>query len=61
MGGTKKMTLLESIQKKIDNCNDKGGCDSKCNKKEQELCGLLRLRSHRMNYCREKKLPIEKW
>ena len=55
------MTLLESIQKKIDNCNDKGGCDSKCNKKEQELCGLLRLHSHRMNYCLEKNLPIEKW
>lgn len=55
------MTLLESIQKKIDHCNNCNGCDSKCSKKEQELCGLLELHLHRMNYCREKKLPIEKW
>ena len=55
------MTLLESIQKKIDDCNDKGGCDSKCSKREQELCGLLKLHSNRMDYCREKNLPIEKW
>ena len=55
------MTLLESIQKKIDNCNSKKGCIFKCSPIEQETCGLLKLHANRMNYCREKNLPIEKW
>ena len=55
------MTPLEKIQKKIDKCNKKNGCDKKCSPEEQKTCALLLAHEARRDECREKHLPIDMW
>lgn len=55
------MTQLEKLQKQIDKCNRKDGCNSKCSKEIQEKCPLLLAHTARRNECREKNIPIELW
>ena len=54
-------TPLEKIQKQIDTCNDRRGCDARCSAKEQRECELLRAYEKRMNDCREWGLPVQYW
>ena len=55
------MTVLQKIQKEIDRCNGKCGCNSKCSRSQQEECYLLKKHRERISYCSEKDLPIERW
>jgi len=55
------VTPLEKIQKKIDKCNHKNGCDSKCSLEAQKTCSLLLAHAERCNKCREMNLPIWYW
>ena len=56
-----KQTQLGKIQKQIDRCNRKSGCDSKCSKSSQESCDLLRKHANRIAECRKKELPHVYW
>ena len=56
-----KQTKLKTLQKEIDTCNHKNGCDSKCSKEKQKECLKLKAHSARMEYCREKGFSIELW
>lgn len=47
------MTPLEKIQKKIDKCNNKCGCDSKCSLTKQKACSLLQSHAQRIEQCRK--------
>lgn len=55
------MTVLQRIQKEIDRCNNKCGCNSKCSQEQQEQCSILKKHRDRISYCSEKNLPIERW
>lgn len=55
------MTELERLQKAIDKCNNKSGCDSKCSKQDQERCKKLAAHAARMDYCRENNISIYLW
>ena len=44
---------LGEYQKKIDTCNEKSGCDSKCNKTERKKCELLRQHAKEMGRVRK--------
>lgn len=55
------MTPLEKLQKQIDKCNHKNGCDSKCNANIQRTCPLLLGHAARINECRIKELPMKYW
>lgn len=57
----KKQTPLEKIQKQIDKCNHKNGCDSRCSLEKQKTCPLLLAHAERCNKCRENGLPIWYW
>ena len=54
-------TPLEKLQKQIDKCNDKRGCDYFCSKAKQQECDLLKAHAKRMSDCREWNLPIQYW
>ena len=54
-------TPLERIQKQIDKCNDKRGCDNCCSKEKQDECNLLKAHAKRISDCREWNLPIWYW
>ena len=54
-------TPLEKIQKRIDTCNHKCGCDSKCSPEAQKNCELLKAHAERREHCREIGLPIWYW
>jgi hypothetical protein len=56
-----KSTPLAKIQKQIDKCNGKSGCNSRCSKRDQEFCRLLKSHTTRIDECRENKLPIIYW
>ena len=55
------MTYLEKLQKQIDKCNHKNGCDSKCGAEFQKKCPLLLAHLARRDECREKNIPIHLW
>ena len=57
----RKQTKLGKIQRQIDRCNGKSGCDSKCNKDFQRRCELLRKHADRRDGCRKNNLPYEYW
>ena len=55
------MTPLEKLQKRIDQCNHKNGCDSCCPKEVQEKCNYLQAHAKRIAECRKMNLPIHLW
>ena len=60
---SKDIDLL-SIQKAIDECNDgvschKTGCQYAPN--NTDACPLIKAHMARRDYCRENKIPIERW
>lgn len=55
------ITPLEKIQKQIDKCNHKNGCDARCSLEKQKTCTLLLAHEARRDECREKGLPIWYW
>ena len=56
-----KTTPLQKIQKQIDRCNQKSGCNRHCSKRDQEQCRLLKEHRARMESCRESGLPVQYW
>ena len=58
---SRKRTKLEWIQREIDLCNRKNGCDSKCSPADQRTCPLLKAHAARIEECREKGLPFTAW
>lgn len=54
-------TPLTKIQEEIDRCNNKNGCNAYCSKAQQALCPKLIRHSARMDFCREKNMPIHMW
>ena len=57
----RRRTRLERIQREIDFCNRKSGCDSTCSPAVQRTCPLLKAHAARMEECREKGLPFTAW
>ncbi|MBQ8135339.1 MAG: hypothetical protein IJ711_00100 [Lachnospiraceae bacterium] len=57
------MTKLEQLQKEIDKCNRKKGCDNvRCEYSGQhDKCPRLIAHMARMDYCRENNIPVERW
>lgn len=54
-------TRLERIQREIDLCNRKNGCNAKCEPRVQKTCPLLRAHADRIAECQEKGLPFTVW
>lgn len=54
-------TPLDRLQKQIDRCNRKSGCNSKCSLEFQKKCPLLLAHEARRDECREKGIPIYLW
>lgn len=52
---------LTSIQKQIDACNYKQGCDRCCSKEMQRNCSLLKMHQERIDYCKAMGISIEYW
>lgn len=52
---------LTYIQKLIDSCNDKKGCDLYCSKNRQQICLLLKFHQERIDYCKAMGISIEHW
>ena len=52
---------LTSIQKRIDACNYKQGCDRCCSKEMQKNCFLLKRHQERIDYCKTMGINIEHW
>lgn len=52
---------LTSIQKQIDACNYKQGCDRCCSKEMQKNCSLLKKHQERIDYCKAMGISIEHW
>lgn len=52
---------LTYIQKQIDNCNCKQGCDKYCSKEIQKICLLLKRHQERIDYCKTMGISIEHW
>ncbi len=57
----KQTTKLEKLQKNIDRCNGKSGCNSCCSKADQEICPKLRAHAERIAECRERGDPVWLW
>lgn len=55
------MTELSKIQKQIDRCNNKDGCNKYCSSVKQEECYLLEKHRNRIRWCTEHNIPIERW
>lgn len=52
---------LTSIQKQIDACNCKQGCDKYCSKEMQKNCSRLKRHQERIDYCKAMGISIEYW
>ena len=52
---------LTFIQKRIDNCNCKQGCDKYCSKEIQKICLLLKRHQERIDYCKVMGISVEHW
>ena len=52
---------LTSIQKQIDACNCKQGCDKYCSKEMQKNCSRLKRHQERIDYCKTMGISIEHW
>ena len=52
---------LTSIQKQIDACNCKQGCDKYCSKEMQKNCSRLKRHQERIDYCKAMGISIEHW
>lgn len=57
----RQITPLEEIQYKIDRCNQKLGCNQRCNKQDQSACLLRKQYRARMDYCQQHGIPVYRW
>lgn len=57
----RKRTPLERIQREIDRCNRKDGCNARCSPAVQKKCPLLKAHAARIEECQEKGLPFTAW
>ena len=57
----RQITPLEVLQRKIDRCNQKLGCDQRCNKQDQSACLLLKQHIARIDYCQKHGIPVDRW
>lgn len=55
------MTELSKIQKQIDRCNKKEGCNKHCSLEKQKYCWFLEQHRQRIDWCTKHDIPIERW
>lgn len=56
-----RKTPLDKLQKDIDRCNNRRGCDSSCSLRHQANCSKLKAHEARRDYCREQGMEIWQW
>lgn len=56
-----KYTSLAKLQKEIDKCNNKNGCDTYCSKANQASCDKLARHSERLSYIFAENIDSSQW